>query len=115
MAAFSGPFLKLSKSVKSLAFRECRRTAAARQACAGAKVRKSFQNSEANHQKTGRDRPPLSIQIVKRKRVFENTVTLRIEDGCRRGVGWLEAMRRVDWYLTFDRAECLVAKFLFGK
>lgn len=65
--------------------------------------------------KANGDRPPPSIQTVKHKRVFENTVELRIEDGRRKGVGWSEAWRRVSWYLTFDGAAQRLGDFLFGK
>ena len=58
---------------------------------------------------------PATIQTVKHKRVFENTVELRIEDGRRKGVGWSEAWRRVSWYLTFDGAAQRLGDFLFGK
>jgi hypothetical protein len=61
------------------------------------------------------DRPPPLIQTVKHHNSFENTVTLQIEDSCRKGVGWKEAMRRVRWYLVFDGTQRDLTDFVFGK
>lgn len=48
-------------------------------------------------------------------RSFRNSVTLYIEGSRRVGVPWLEAWKRVDWYLTFLRAEQQLGRFLFPR
>jgi hypothetical protein len=67
-------------------------------------------------QKAGSPVPqaPAFIQNVKHKH-FENTVTLRIEDGCRKGIGWHEAWRRVFWYVVLEGTRQDLNGFVFGK